>query len=201
MIQLINTCTSTSEDKYNWASTLRDVLLKGGKPELLRATSHFQVLEHKNEILNQYNQGLDELDLQRALISSKHSYCTDITEETALIKLCDIFLHKIRLIAQVRLNNNKFFFKKQQVTLNDDRICSICNFETEEDMFHFLFECKIHDSSRKLLLRTFLNDLTLSRNNFKNKILLLSRDENIKLANYVISCILRRNLFMNLVGE
>ena len=80
----------------------------------------------------------------------------ELEQGTVLFISANLSWTRIRLLCQLRLNNGKFSFGKQcnQVLSVYDK-CSICRdvLDRNEDVFHFLFECKRYELCRARYLR------------------------------------------------
>lgn len=146
-------------------------------------------------------QYLQECDKNQANLSRKNYYSATIGENQRLVDLINMPLHKLRLIAQVRLNHDRFFFRKNIHVFNDNQKCRFCNLNVCEDLFHFLFHCRIHESSRNIFLNEFLNQVVVTRENFKSKLTNMDEETCVKLSNYLVCSLLRRNLFTRLMEE
>jgi hypothetical protein len=67
----------------------------------------------------------------------KHQYCVDILQGHYIKDIIPIIeLTTTRIIARARMNDGKFYCKGEYFILPNSDICSLCNTEDLEDVFH-----------------------------------------------------------------
>ncbi|OXA42246.1 hypothetical protein Fcan01_23014 [Folsomia candida] len=102
-------------NKYNWTSYIRDILAVSNSQDLMMKPG--AILSEKQRILLDFTDFLRNNDTMRAQSSLKHHYCHSLQEENRLINLVNMPLAKLRLVAQTRLNNGRFYFRRHQTIL------------------------------------------------------------------------------------
>jgi hypothetical protein len=106
-------------------------------------------------------------------------------------------MDKTRLAAQVRLNMGKFRWRAENHELIQEAKCKLCNINEEEDLFHFLCNCKIHNPTAY----TYYTNLACNQVNRQNLLQLISnfaKSELESLVGYCIVALNRGKLFFEL---
>jgi len=93
-----------------------------------------------------------------------------------------------------------FRIKEEQHILKFDDICDFCNLKGNEDVYHFLFECKIHNSSGEIFLKDMLQTIQFRRKDFLIEIVQIPLSYNVKIFHFLNCSIKRRKLILDLDG-
>jgi len=191
------TSSENDKDKYNWTLNFKSILTRGNASHLWKCFDAGEFITAKAGILETITVELKNKDIQRASESLKYNYCVELTDLNRLISIKNCSINRIRIVAQTRMNYSKFRYKDKSHVLNIDESCCFCNINTNEDLFHFLFECTIHNTSRNIFISKFTN---ANRDNFQKILLNITTEDVLKIFNYVVCSLQRRSVFLNLMN-
>jgi hypothetical protein len=128
-------------------------------------------------------------------MSDRLHYLTTLQEDQRLSQLFTLGLQKVRILAQIRINQTNFYWKEAAHELLIESKCTFCNSDAPEDLFHFLVECKIHRESQTRFLTPLQSNLTISRTDLIHNISRLSIEEAKQVVVYTIVALNRRRWF------
>jgi endonuclease/exonuclease/phosphatase family metal-dependent hydrolase len=190
---------SASQDnkKFNWTLSLKTLLSSSGHQNIWNYLNAENLITHKASILKNLEDHLRNCDIERASESERLRYLSTLQEGKLLKDLLPLGLDKARLIAQIRLNQEYIYWKREKHDLVWDRKCPFCNLDEEEDLFHFLAKCRIHQPShRRFLNRLQLDNIT--RPCLSNAMAGFEAEDLKKIALYCMTALSRRKLFLDL---
>jgi hypothetical protein len=198
-LRALKITASADKKRYNWVTELNEELESLNYNFLCTSADHMDWIGWKPNILTSLESKLTQDDVARARDSRHHQYCADIREGHYLIDIFQIIgLSKTRIIAQVRLNVGKFYWKGESVCLSNVERCSFCNYDAIEDVYHFVMECRIHRSSQTRFCHHLQLQDGINRENFNTNVMTMPTNELKDLAIYIITALKRRKMFIQL---
>jgi hypothetical protein len=138
----------TDQKRYNWVTGIREILNRTGHNQLCTSVDPSDWISSKAGILTTLQQLLRENDIDRAANSSHHKYATHIEDGQRITDFLSLGIKKASIPAQIRLNQIQFYWNSLRQELIHDQNCRFCNLHIQEDLFHFLVECRIHRPSQ-----------------------------------------------------
>jgi hypothetical protein len=102
--------------------------------------------------------------------------------------LAPLGLRKCRILAQLRLNQTQFYWNNTKHELRFEEKCTFCNLADDEDLFHFLVECRIHRASQQRFLNPLQQQNTITTENLLSSITTLTESQLKYLIIYCITC-------------
>jgi hypothetical protein len=154
--------TLRRKEGYNWSLNLKNLPTRTGYEFLWITTDPGQIIANKQNILNKLQSQLVQADLDRAAMCDSLHYLTTLQGDQRLSQLFTLGLQKVRILAQIRINQTNFYWKEAAHELLIESKCTFCNSDAPEDLFHFLVECKIHRESQTRFLTPLQSNLTIS---------------------------------------
>jgi hypothetical protein len=195
---LFNTLRNTTDGetkRYNWSLNLKELLQKTGFEHLSTTSNSLDLIASKQEILENLKMQLRQVDVFRASSSAHLQYLASLTDGQRITRLFTLGMPKVRILAQIRLNQTQFFWKDSVHTLDAESTCTFCNLREEEDLFHLLIECRIHRESQIRFLSPLQLNTSINRLNLLQNIVNLSEDESRKVALFTVVALNRRKWF------
>jgi len=191
---------SRDSQRYNWAWNFKKILDEQFS-HLFRNLDPMELIKFKADILERVRSKLKQQDIEKAKNSTKHFYTSILEERTCIKDINNLNMLQLRLIAQLRLNLGSFRIKGYLHELELDSKCQFCNLESNEDLFHFLFECKIHQSSRNIFLKPLFTNINVDRSNCITSITKILHDDNVKIFHFINCSLKRRKLMIELAAD
>lgn len=156
-------------EKYNWATQLKNILISIGLEQIWINQNSNEIKSELNNILNKYKKKLELEDKERALNSTysevyQYLKCNEGTE-SYLKSAANI--DKIRLISQIRVMGKHYIrlvTKGYKYMWKSEELCSICNLNKAENMYHFLVECPIYKNFRDAFIYKYC--INCNENNY-----------------------------------
>jgi len=144
------------EIRYNWAAQVKDILVSNGFEEVwVNAQNDSSIIFlNMDRIIEKINNDSVQNDLNRVTHSSYsniYKYLKHIPGRESYLDY-DISLNKLRVMAQSRLSGLKFLrliSYNQRHTFYPDNLCTICNLNEKEDLFHVLTRCQAYSPVRE----------------------------------------------------
>lgn len=149
----------SATSRYNWASQVRDMLLRAGAPDLWGSLSPEAWESRADAILRALERQL-RLEDQVAwenLNCKLPSVSLPCSPDSYLLVRCPLAM--TRLKAQVRLStvhNCRFAFNGHLYNLLPKEICSVCNLNVLETVDHFVRVCPLYAGLRAHYLSDWL---------------------------------------------
>lgn len=181
--------------RYNWSLNLKNLLSRTGYEHLWLTNDPNDIIANKQSILHQLKTQLVQADIDRAASSDRLQYLTELQDDQRLSQFFTLGLQKVRILAQIRINQTNFYWKEAVHELFIESKCTFCNSDAPEDLFHFLVECKIHRESQVRFLTPLQLSLSISRTNLIHQISRLSIEEAKQVTLYTIVALNRRRWF------
>jgi hypothetical protein len=186
---------SLNDKRYNWSLNLKDLLTRTGYEYLWTTNDPADIIANKQNILNKLQTQLVQADLERAAQSDRLQYLTTLQDEQRLCKFFSLGLQNVRILAQLRINQTNFYWKEAVHELLNESKCTFCNSDAQEDIFHFLVECKIHKESQTRFFTPLQRCPSISRTNLIERVARLSIVEAKQVVLYTIVALNRRRWF------
>jgi len=183
------------EIKFNWASNFKSILDRSNHQHLWKELDPNKLYSSKTKITDTIKTLLKNEDMERSQNSLKHYYGSQLAGNNRLIDITSVPFYKLRIFAQVRLNPGIFYLRGEKHSLDHEMNCKLCNLDSHEDLFHFLYECRVHESSRSSLLSNLVCD-EISRDNHLNMISKLKPEDYTYLYDFVTTCLKRRKFIL-----
>lgn len=137
---------------YNWVMQFAEITKKLGFPEFCSLNNladanrmQYQILDKIIEIGRQDDIELMQKSARNVIYSN---LCTQSPEPAKYLTL-KLPFNKLSLLAQSRLNNQRFYFEKFKHNFDTESFCKLCNKKEEENLYHFIFNCRLNDEYRK----------------------------------------------------
>jgi hypothetical protein len=181
--------------RYSWSLNLKALLDTTDFEQLWTATTQCDLISQKQNILDRLKFKLRQADIDRALSSNSLQYLTALKEEERITGYFHLGIQLLRVLAQLRLNQTKFYWKSITHELQHEDNCSFCNLKVHEDLFHFLIECKIHRESQNRFLNPLQLNLEINRENLLRNIININDADIKKVVLYIIVALNRRKWF------
>jgi hypothetical protein len=127
-----------------------------------------------------------------------HQYEAELECGLRVVDCMLLGLKRKRILAQMRMNQTQFFWINVSHELNHEEKCPHCNLSSNEDLFHFLVECRIHRSSQQRFLNPLQQNPDVTRENLLQQLLHLPLPDLKNLSTYCITSLSRRKLLIDL---
>jgi hypothetical protein len=142
--------------EYNWVAQIKQLL----SPALPLQTWHTLTAEDLTNraagIVDAFRLMSYNEDSNRIAYSATYLYCQSFNyqfaEPAAYLRL-PISTQAMRLIAQTRIGNGKFFVNGDSFFINKEDTCTICSLHEEKTIYHILFRCVVNLGPRTAFLR------------------------------------------------
>jgi hypothetical protein len=131
-------------------------------------------------------------DEERVRISATYSYYekfNPIYLTPATYLTLPIALRNMRLIAQARLGNGKFYHQQNKIDLDFDHPCKLCGDEANDDIFHMLIDCNRLNEQRLQFARAINNEEELSKDIMMKLLNPLNKEDASALILFLTSCL------------
>jgi hypothetical protein len=111
--------------KYNWVTGLNDSLKKLNFHNLSESSDYLEWIYEKQITVSSLQSILLEDDLRRSKESTNHQHCAELLARQRLTSILTVIgIYKTRIIAQLRHNGGKFYWKGDTYALTIDDRCS-----------------------------------------------------------------------------
>jgi exonuclease III len=184
--------------RYNWVTSLRDFLRSVDSEDLGHSVDPLEWFYKKENIIDKLGATLKQYDIDKALSSNSHRYAAELESGKRIVDYMSLGLRRTRILAQMRMNQTHFFWNNTSHELHYEDKCPHCNLTTNEDLFHFLVECRIHRSSQQRFLNPLQQNPEVTRDNLLQRVLHLPLPDLKNLSSYCITSLCRRKLLIDL---
>uniref|UniRef100_A0A6P7G156 Uncharacterized protein LOC114336426 isoform X1 n=1 Tax=Diabrotica virgifera virgifera TaxID=50390 RepID=A0A6P7G156_DIAVI len=150
------------ENKYNWASQVKNLLEFANCQRSWRDINVAFLKANKNDLIDTFKQKVNQNDLRQLNDSSFLTFyrALDLSDQPQQYLHIRMPLQFTRTIAQLRLSNEfciRFTFQGLTYKIDPKQLCTICNKRELETLRHLLFECPIYTAMRPQNITNLLN--------------------------------------------
>ena len=154
---------SPENEKYNWPHQLKQILCSLGFGDLWSNPDASVIKSKMKEILREYDLHSKKEDLIRIQNSSYSFLYKSMPEKSNAYLFKPMGLWKKKMVSQLRIQGREWvslFVNGSRHTWPALQPCIHCNTNSENDLFHFLFECTIFTHIRLKYLVRHRNGVT-----------------------------------------
>lgn len=190
--------TPNNKSEFNWCTQLKEFLSEQGCLNFWQE----QNINKNNifNITNNYIQLMRQKDLDTCKNSSYNLHYKMLKSDFGMENYLKIKLPLIKqqIISQTRFASKrkfKIYYKNIKYEFNPETLCTICNTQRPDSLFHFFVECPILNPVRNNYLLKYTTNLNES--NFHKILLDLHKNKINDLFHYTISAVKLRSFCMN----
>lgn len=150
--------------KYNWSRQVEQFFTLLQKRDLWNGLCGHSLRRSKADLLTSYREYLHFLDVSAASASTFlvfPSLLRKVSPNPAVYLTWNLPMYIVRLLAQIRLTNIRgvsFSSRGNSFYIDSTVLCSICNLQKRETLFHIFSECPVYRPVRSELISSLFAD-------------------------------------------